>query len=404
MHHGKTTIIAIGDEVLYGYTGNTNSSFIAKELVQRGVLPTAHRVISDNPEELSETLQEELEKGGDVITTGGLGPTIDDHTKSVVSKLFKQNLVHNDPLFTTLQKRYGTDFITLKEQSLQPENASLFYNTVGTAPGLLLEDSNLFPNARLFVLPGPPQEMQAVFDQILGQFFSGSPLPFYATGFIDVAEHVVNSCVQEVQKQWPQVQIGIYPSFSMVRVHLYVEKESDKEALQQAQEHLSSKFHNKELPYPALEKTIHELLQKKGYSMATAESCTAGGLAAQIASVDGASTTFAGSVVAYRNEIKEKVLNVPKETLDNFGAVSEKVTLSMAQGAQALFKTDVACAVSGFFGPTGGTEKAPVGTVCITILLPNKVHSETFLFHGKRSAICENSIQTILMKLVSLLL
>jgi len=400
----ETTIIAIGDEVLYGYTENSNSSSIAKELVQRGVIPTAHRVVSDDPEELSKILQEELEKGRDVITTGGLGPTIDDHTKSVVSKLFHQKLIHNDSLFKALQGRYGADFATLKEQSLQPEKAIFFYNNVGTAPGLFLEDSSLFPNARLFVLPGPPQEMQVVLTQILEQFFSGSPLPFHAMCFIDVAEHVVNACVQEIKKEWPHVQIGIYPSFSMVRVHLYVEKESDKEALEQAQKQLSSKFHNKALPYPSLETTIHELLQQKGYSMATAESCTAGGIAARIASVDGASTTFAGSVVAYRNEVKEKVLSVPKETLDTFGAVSEEVTLSMAQGVQTLFKTDVACAVSGFLGPTGGTEKAPVGTVCTTILLPNKTHSETFVFHGTRSAICEKSIQSVLMRLASLLL
>jgi len=400
----KITIVAIGDEVLYGYTANNNASLIAQNLVQRGFFPVSHRVVSDNPEDIFQILQEELLKGRDVITTGGLGPTVDDHTKAVISSLFQKKLVHQESLYKQLQKQYGDTFPTLKDQSLQPEGAQLFCNNTGTAPGLLLEDTALFPNARLFALPGPPQEMQMVFKEMLDAYFSGSPLPFYALSFVNMAEHEVNKNVQDLQKRWPQIRFGIYPSFSMVRLHLYVEQEEDRSFLEQAQEYLVEAFHNNVLPSNLLEKSLQTLLQKKKWSLATAESCTAGGLAARISSVDGASSVFSGSVVAYRNDVKERILSVPKTTLDNFGEVSEEVTACMAEGVQSLFNADVACAVSGFFGPTGGTKKAPVGTVCTTIALPNNVYSETFFFHGTREAICEKTIQALLSKLVSLLL
>jgi len=402
MSRREISIIAIGDEVLYGYTLNSNSSFIAKELVQRGFFPISHRVIPDSPNNISQIITDELEKGRDVITTGGLGPTADDYTKRAVSPLFHQSLTYNSALLEELQKRYGNDFPTLEEQSLQPEKATLFHNSVGTAPGFLLEDSSLFPNGRLFALPGPPLEMRAVLREVIDTFFPGSPLPFCMLNFVGVSEHEINRCLQKVCPK--EVHAGIYPSFSTVRVHLYVEKTEDESTLEHTKKKLSERIRGIEIQDPSLEETIHRVLQEKGWSISTAESCTAGGIAARLASVEGASASLAGSIVTYQTHIKENLLSVPKETVDTFGVVSQEVTSAMARGAKALFNTDIACAVSGFFGPAGGTEQAPVGTVCTTILLPDGLHSETFLFHGTREAICEKTIQAILAKLTCLLL
>ena len=399
----KISIIAIGDEVLCGVTLNGNATCIADVCVQNGVFPATHIVTSDDPKDISEAIAHELRLGRDVICTGGLGPTIDDHTRAVVAQLFSRPLVRNEKLFFELSGRYGKDFPTLENQSLQPEGACLLNNTVGTAPGLLLEDETLFPQARLFVLPGPPQEMRDVlFHEVVPRFLRPKKRLSRVFRLIHVNESEIDLLWRSISLNYPKVIIGIYPSYELVRVHLSVLEESDELMLEEASAIFSSAFPKQNFLDGALslEEALYHALRERLWKIATAESCTAGGLGAKITSVPGASEVFLGGIVAYQDGIKKSLLMVPEEVMNRYGVVSTEVTELMAKGAQTVFGAEVVCAVSGFFGPTGGSQAAPIGTVCASFIFPGAMFSERFFFHGTREAICEKTIQALLAKLV----
>ena len=400
------SIIAIGDEVLHGVTLNTNSTYIADALFQRGYLPVSHSVTSDSPEDIARVIIQELRARRDVIATGGLGPTSDDNTKAVAAELFSRPLIRDDTLFKELGRRYGEQFPTLEHQSLQPQGARIFRNTVGAAPGILLEDKQLFPGARLFILPGPPHEMKDVLvSEILPQFFPQRATQCRVFRFLGLSEYEIDSFLRVLQEQHPQLHVGIYPSYQIVRVHLSVLDPNEEPVLENAAAAVQSAFRQYLLSESdtTLEGVVHALLRKRGWKIATAESCTGGAVAARLTSLPGSSDVVSGSVVAYQNEVKESVLAVPLDVLRQHGAVSTEVTEYMARGVKALFGVQVVCAVSGFFGPDGGTQEAPVGTVCASFLMPNNEVSECFFFHGTREAICEKTIQALLAKLIMLL-
>lgn len=395
-------IVAIGNEVLYGMTLNTNAARIAGALVQNGYSPVAQMVTSDVREDIQAVLSRELLLGRDVITTGGLGPTIDDTTKAAAAHLFSRPLRKNESLFAELASRYGKEYPTLENQSLQPAGAILFTNRVGTAPGFLLEDSNLYPGARLFVLPGPPLEMNDVFFcEVLPRFFPKKPFFTKALHLVGIPEHEVDPILRRLQVTSPNLCIGIYPSYGLVRLVFSVGTKEEVPVLEQAVSTLkdslpSHLFLEQE---NSLEEAVHSLLRDRGWKIATAESCTGGGLLSRLTSVSGASEVVSGGVVAYQDFVKESLLGVPSDILEKKGAVSTEVTELMARGAEGLFGVEVVCAVSGFFGPTGGTEASPIGTVCASFLLPNGIESDRFFFQGTRESICERTIQTLLARL-----
>jgi nicotinamide-nucleotide amidase len=391
------SIVAIGDEVLYGYTVNTNASYLASQLVKRGVFPVRHIVVPDAADDIEQAIRGELGAGHDVITIGGLGPTLDDLTRTVVSRLFNRPLVPSAVVVQDLLKRYGEAFPTISDQSMQPEGAVLFLNQVGTAPGIFLEDKKLFGDSRLFVLPGPPHELKNISAQIFPIYFPEPKEHVYELRFLSLAEHDIDPVLRQLQQQFPYVRLGIYPSYGLVGVHV-----SGDESLEVV-EKLSTTFRRFLLHDSTLEAAVLRLLLKRGWTLATAESCTAGGLSARIASIPGASDALLGGVVTYSSQGKEEVLQVPRESIDRFGAVSTQVTEHMAAGAKALLHADVVCSVSGYFGPSGGTQTAPIGTVCATFSLPHKIVSQSLFFKGTRESICEKTIQTLLAKLVLLL-
>ena len=391
--------MAIGDEVLYGMTPNTNAACIASSLGQRGFFPVRHIVVSDRPEEIQTVLLRELREGRDVISTGGLGPTLDDTTRMAVSALFSKPLVRHEEWFRSLVQRYGEALPALLDQAMQPEGATLLSNTVGTAPGLYMEDKKAFPGSRLFVLPGPPQEMRDVlFREVLPRYFEGRPQRDRLLRLVGIKEHEVDPLLRRLKQQYPHLVIGIYPSYELLQIHLAVRDGPD--VLDAAAAEVSSAFSSSLLHEgESLEEAVCAALRKRGWKMATAESCTAGGLGARIASVSGASDVFVGGIIAYCDRIKKDLLDVPESILERRGAVSVEATEAMANGAKRHLGADVSCSVSGYFGPTGGTKDAPIGTVCYTLLFPNEAVSTRLSFHGSRESICERTIQTILKEL-----
>lgn len=395
-------LIAIGDEVLYGYTVNHNASFLAQALLEKGYACTQHRVVGDDPEKLKKVLEDALKRNACVITTGGLGPTCDDWTRKVVCELYGISLHEPEGLREKLIAFFGKNFSSIEDQVLVPEGAYLFENRLGTASGFSLTQDG----ATLIALPGVPQEMKAMFAaEVLPYLESIVKLPkkrhFEVVHLFHLKESDVDGTLREIEKKYPNVLCGIYPGYSTVTVHFSAEGQTQE--LGFAKEYLISK-HGQYVCSKPLAEEVHSLLIEKKITLATAESCTGGSLAASFVARPDASAYYQGSVVAYSNQMKEQLLQVDPIVLAHFGAVSKEVTLQMAEHVRTLMNTDCGIAVSGVFGPSAGTSHKPVGTVCMTIVLKNRPpKSQTFHFVGNRSSINERTIQAIKVELLFLL-
>lgn len=402
----RVAIVAIGDELLSGKTANTNATAIAKVLARIGATVEIIVTLPDDPAVLYDTIKAYLVKGAWVITTGGLGPTLDDHTREVAGKLFQKPLRFNQACFDSLISRFGPELSTLQDQATQLEGAHLFPNTVGTAFGFQLESPSLYPGATLIALPGPPQEMLPMVHTFVVPLFKSLGAMHTIELFLGgVFEHEVDPLLRDLKVLYPHCLFGIYPGIGVVTVRV---RSEDKTALTTICQTLQSAF--KESVFQGEEGSVEEyfftLLRQKQLTCGTAESCTAGALSALITNVPGVSAIFKGGVVAYSNSIKETLLGVDQKLLTKYGAVSLEVTDAMAYGLQKLLKVDLAIAVSGILGPTGGSSEKPIGTVCYTIVCKDKKVSNMLHLVGARRELRERLSPLILReccKLVSLL-
>ncbi len=397
-------IVTIGDEVLYGFTPNSNASFISQFLILNGLIPRLVTTIGDDRAMMASTIQKLLQQGVTVITTGGLGPTCDDFTKSVAASLFSKKCIHNPECEKELKAQYGASLPTLIDQSTWPENARLFSNPNGTAFGFCLEDEKLFGKAKLICLPGPPLEMRPMLDRyVLPLLPKCAEEIFLQLHLCGIPEHEVDPYLRELQKSYPSLQFGIYPSYGTLSVHIRAQKGIKLEA-EEAYNKIKQKFST--LVFQGdrggIEEAVLQLLGDKKLTLSFAESCTGGALSSRITAIPGASKVFLGSVVSYSNSVKETLLSVDAETIEKFGAVSQETTEKMARGCLQKFQSDVAIAVSGIFGPTGGTKEKPVGTVCYTIVHNKVFHSGTKHFSGERLTIREKVVQFLLIECYNL--
>lgn len=393
------SLIAIGDEVVCGMTYNTNSGWLAGELTKRGYTPVVHVVIPDDAEMISKTIHEQLLQQHDVITTGGLGPTLDDKSRRAASSLFRRPLIMHPELLATLREKWG-EKTTLHDQATQPEGSTLLFNAVGTASGVILEDEHLFPNARLILLPGPPQEMQAVAQELFTQYFpSTASGPSKLIHLLNVTEQDVDPIARNLAAKFSHLHIGIYPAYGSISIFLSQPKDMPQLALEEATEIFTQKFRDFVFTEPSIEACLHTILKQNNWTIATAESCTAGAMATSIASLAGASNLLVGSIVAYQDKAKQTLLQVPESLMQHHGSVSIPVTQKMAEGAKILFGADVVCSTSGYFGPTAGHE-APVGRVFASFICPHGSQSHEFFFHGTRASIHDMAVHTILAHLV----
>lgn len=397
-------IVAIGDELLSGATMNTNAQTIAQALNRVGCKTTLMLTLPDNPKVLFDSLCTLLKNGYTVITTGGLGPTCDDHTRVVAAELFHRTLTFYAECYADLEKRFGAICPTLHDQVVLPQGAQLFPNGVGTAYGFMLEDQQLYPGAKFFALPGPPLEMRPMLHAsvvpLLANNEGESKVELFLGG---IYEHEVDPFLRVLQDCYPHCSFGIYPGIGVVTVRV---SGSDSKALTLIHKALQQQFQAYlfQGTEGTLEEYFYDLMKRKGLTCGTAESCTAGALAAAITKVPGASSIFLGSVVAYSNRVKMGLLGVGEAELAAYGAVSSEVTTAMAKGVQNLLGVDLAIAVSGILGPDGGTLEKPVGTIVYTMICrgqEKQVHLVSEVLHlvGDRLEIRERVVQLILTKL-----
>lgn len=389
------SVITIGDELLIGQTVDTNSAWIAQRLNHMGIWVCHRLAVGDVREEILDALHYESDHADLVLITGGLGPTNDDITKKVLCEYFHCSLREDPETLERVKKMFSSRNIPMLEsnlrQALVPDCCTVVPNDYGTAPGMWFQSNHV-----IYVsMPGVPHEMQGIMtDRILPELKTHFTLPVIlhrtlitmGLGESQVAERLIS-----FEKSLPDnIKLAYLPGNGLLKLRLTVLGDT-----QQVLAHELDQYYvvmKDILPDIAiieddvsLEAWIGELLKKNHLTISTAESCTGGLIASKITSVSGSSAYYKGSVVSYANEVKEKILNVPAEIIERYGAVSEETVIAMLKGVNTLLHTDLAVAVSGIMGPEGGTPDKPVGTVWIAAGAANRIRTRLYHLRYSRS-------------------
>ncbi len=407
-------IITIGDEILIGQIVDTNSAWMAQKLNEDGINVREIISISDDPDHISETFTESAKKVKLVLVTGGLGPTKDDKTKETICTYFDTKLVANPEVLQNIEELLNKRGIALnslnRDQALVPEKCRVFQNKLGTAPGLLLEKNG----CSFIFMPGVPYEMKYLMEfevlPYLRSNFQTSTI-FHRTVLTQgIPESMLAEKIEAWEDALPEyIKLAYLPSPQGVRLRLsargreqtMMEKEVENR-IALLQEMIPANIYG--FDEQSQGGSIGKMLTEKGWTVSTAESCTGGAIARLFTENPGSSAYFKGSVVAYSNEIKTKILGVTEDTLIKYGAVSREVVEAMALSACQLMNTDFAIATSGIAGPSGGTTEKPVGTVWIAVARGEQVTSQLYNFGNDRERNIARTGQTALFMLRKLVL
>jgi nicotinamide-nucleotide amidase len=406
-------IITIGDELLIGQVVDTNSAWMGQRLNSVGVEVLRIVSVRDRATEIRDAVDAAMRRTPLVLMTGGLGPTRDDITKAVLCDYFGTPLVRNDAVYRQVEAllRGRAAMNKLNEgQAMVPQSAVILPNRVGTAPVMWFEAHG----SVLISMPGVPQEMKIAMDE---QVIPRIRARFATSAIVHRHFRVRNnpeSMLAERLETWESglpatIKLAYLPVPGYIRLRLTA-RGTDAAALSAALDTESAKLHTvvgdditDETDAP-VEIMLGQALRAAHLTLATAESCTGGSIAARITSVAGASDYFKGSVVAYSNDIKAALLHVALPTLATHGAVSEQTVVEMARGAQRALNVDCAVAVSGIAGPSGGTPDKPVGTVWMAAACGETLRTFCQTSDRGREMNVERAVNNALMLLYGLLL
>ena len=395
----KAEIITIGDEILIGQIVDTNSTFIAKALNKIGI--SIHQITSlqDEKSHILDALNRAQANSDLVLLTGGLGPTKDDITKTTFVEFFQDQLVSDSAVLAHIKdiwKKYIKQPLLQVnlDQALVPSKATVLMNASGTAPGMWMEKEGT-----VFIsLPGVPFEMKALLqNEVLPRLSEAFELPFILHKTLltyGVGESIIADRISDWETNLPStIKLAYLPNLGRVRLRLS-SKGFDKELVEKSMAaeiqtlipQISDVFVGFEEDN-SIEQIIGNQLVNIDKTLAVAESCTGGKIAAQFTNHPGASKYFKGGVVAYDTQIKTAVLGVDKTLIDNHSVVSVEVAKAMASGVQKLFNSDYTIATTGNAGPSKGDSDAEIGTVCIAIATPNQVYAQEYTFGNQRHRI-----------------
>lgn len=406
MKEVNACIITIGDELLIGQTIDTNSAFIAQELNKVGIWVKRRIAIGDVKEEILSALKEQSQDCQVIIITGGLGPTADDITKPTLCEYFNAKLVVDGGALQNVKNIFNKLNRPLIERNLKqaevPDNCIVLPNLRGTAPGMWWQMNDM-----VFVsLPGVPHEMKGLMKHsVIPKLKETLDLPAVVHRTLvtsGIGESTIADTILDFENNLPcHIKLAYLPAYGVVRLRL-TGRGSDVAALQKEIDEQFEKLKPlvKEWMIAqediSLEESVSRLLKEKKKTMATAESCTGGYIAHLITSKAGSSSIYNGSVVSYANAVKENVLGVKNETLQQHGAVSEETVTAMVKGVLKTVGADYAIATSGIMGPDGGSPEKPVGTVWIAVGNAAKIKATKHFFRFDRIRNIEMTAQTAL--------
>ena len=400
----KAAIVTIGDEILIGQIIDTNSGFIAKSLDKIGVEINEMISISDDKQHILDTFAKLQNKVDLVIITGGLGPTKDDITKKTFCDYFEDELIvdqavlkHVTQMIEGFYKRTITQIN--KDQALVPSSCTILHNQVGTAPGMWMKKENT-----VFVsLPGVPFEMKyLVENEIIPKVVREYNRPYIMHKTIltyGQGESMVAERIEEWENSLPDfIKLAYLPAPGRVRLRLSgrgIDKEILEKAIDSYVISLTGIINDIIVGFEedeTIEVMVGNILKKQQKTVATAESCTGGQIAASLSSVPGASSYFKGSVVSYATETKINLLGISEKLIEEYSVVSAEVAKAMALNVKKLLNTDYAIATTGNAGPTKGDEKAELGSVFIALATPNEVIVEEFNFGQPREKVIDRAV------------
>jgi len=379
-------LITIGNELLSGFTTDTNSAWIGQSVLEVGAEITWHVTIGDQYNHITAALDQVPEDIKVVLVTGGLGPTHDDITQKTLFKYFDVQPVFDEDYWNILNARMVKRARVMpeinKNQAIRPNKGSVIPNNSGSARGLHLNNDRM----DVFAMPGVHREMKDMMSNTIIPWIhdkTKSKIYVRTLRTTGAMESVLAEKLVDVTDNTRPVTVAFLPQFTGVDIRLTCPK---KNPLIEIEEKIRDRV-DKYIYATGivnLEETVGDMLVKCGYTISTAESCTGGLLGHRFTNVPGSSTYYLGGVVSYSDDIKMKTLGVQENTLQEFGAVSKQTATEMAQGVRDLFGSDLAIAVTGIAGPGGGTAEKPVGLVYITLVHNDTVWAKEFKFFTDR--------------------
>lgn len=414
MNDQRVELITIGDELLLGFTIDTNAAHISRALAEEGVEVVRRTTVGDEADVIAQAVREALDRTGAVITTGGLGPTSDDLTKPAIARIFGREMRLDEQIATALEQRWRARFPnsafpkTNRSQAEIPEGARILTNRHGSAPGIWLEDER---GRWVAMIPGVPREMRGMLADEL--------LPAIRSRFPDARSSVVSGTVRTTgiaesavaEILGPRFLAGLGDGFSelslaylpgiagldlRVTAHGLPKERAEslvRQAVMKLREQVSSYVYGE--GEDDLAAVVIARCRELGLKLAVAESCTGGLVGERITNIPGSSDIFLGGIIAYDNAVKRDVLGVSSQTLERNGAVSEQVALEMAAGVKQKLKAKIGIAVTGIAGPGGGTPEKPVG---LTWIVVDATEAKARRFHliGDRAEIRQRAAQAAL--------
>ena len=394
-------IVTVGTEILLGNIVNTNSAYLAVECANLGLTVYYQSVVGDNEERMKAVIRTALDRSDVVILTGGLGPTEDDLTKEVTAEVMGMPLVedaHSKERIERYMKEYKKNNSQRRitsnnyKQALIPEGALVLDNHNGTAPGLILEKDGKIA----ILLPGPPVELKPMFtEEVYPYLRKKQPEIIYSqvVKICGIGESQVAEDIQDMIQAQTNPTIAPYAKIGEVHLRITAKASDEKEGkklIKPVVRELKRRFGRNIFATEAektLEEAVVDMLRDQQLTLALAESCTGGEIAARIVNVPGASQVFTHGFVTYSNRAKRKCLGVKKATLKLEGAVSAKCAKEMAKGGCNAAEADICLSITGLAGPDGGTKETPVGTVFMGCCYNGKVVTREFHFTGNRTKI-----------------
>ena len=387
-------VICVGTELLLGDILNSNTQFLGRQLADLGIPHYFQTVVGDNPERMKQVIRVASDRASLLIVTGGLGPTPDDLTTETIANFFETPLEERPELIADIKEKFAQRGRTMSEsnrkQALMPVGATILPNPMGSAPGMIWQPR---PNLTIMTFPGVPAELRRMWEETAVPFLKqqgwganvilSRTMRFWGIGESNLAEKVQDYL------DAANPTVAPYASKGEVRLRVSARAETKEGAIaliNPIQERIQAIAG---LDYfgcdeDTLASVTGKLLLEAQQTVAVAESCTGGGLGAMLTSVSGSSGYFRGGIVAYDNDVKQQLLGVKAESLNQEGAVSSTVAEQMALGAKKQFHSDWGLSITGIAGPTGGTAQKPVGLIYVGIATPEEETDQVELRLGQQ--------------------
>jgi nicotinamide-nucleotide amidase len=407
-------IVTIGDELLLGFTVDTNAAHIARALAGEGIAISRRSTVGDDERAIAAAVADALVRADGVITTGGLGPTSDDRSKPAVAVVFGRAMVFDGSMLDALRERWksrglGELPVTNRNQAMVPEGATLLQNRHGSAAGIWLENE---AHKWVAMLPGVPREMRGMLeDELIPRLRAlgagrGEVVASRTLRTTGVPESRIADLISGLPLP-PAVTLSYLPAWEGVDLRVTIRgvaREIADERLAQAAAAVRAPLGD--IVYGEdgadLAAVVLDALRARGWTIGVGESCTGGMLGMRLTAVPGASDVVRGGVIAYDNSVKTTGLHVRAITLDEHGAVSDEIAAEMARGARAATGADVGVGITGVAGPGGGTPSKPVGTVAIAVDGGGSVRVVSARFVGDRDEVRRRATQAALMMVLRL--